>query len=147
MEISDLTALDSARVHSEDGRVIGQVTAAHVDEGTEHVRFMEVDAGRTRVVVPTGGAAVADRAIVVPYPADAIDHAPRVEAGQVLSVGEVVAVAAYFHLQTVVADGQRLTDRPAAAAAAQETGFAKLPLPPIVFSIDSDTNTGTEVAQ
>lgn len=136
MKISDLTALDSVR--SEDGRIIGQVTAAHVDEGTEYVRFVEVDAGRTRVIVPTDGAAVADRAIVVPYVADAIDHAPKVEAGQALSVGEVVAVATHFHLHTAVADGQRLTDRPAAAAA-QEAGFAKLPLPPIVFSIDADT--------
>jgi hypothetical protein len=134
VEISDLAALDSVRVHSEDGRLIGQVTAAHVDQGTDHVRFVEVDAGRTRVVVPTGEAAVADREIVVPYLADAIDHAPTVEAGQTLSVGEVMAVATHFHLDTVVADGQRLTDRPAAAAA-QDAGFARLPLPPIVFSV------------
>lgn len=133
MEISDLTALDSVRVHSEDGQLIGQVTAAHVDDGTEHVRFVEVDAGRTRVVVPTGGAAVVARTIVVPYLADAIDHAPKVEAGQVLSVGEVVAVANHFHLDTVVADGQRLTDRPAAATE-PAAGFKQLPLPPIVFS-------------
>lgn len=97
MEFDDLASLDSAEVQSEDGQVIGEIAAVHLDEGSAQVRFVEVtsETHRENFIVPVTNATVSQDTVVVPYTADNIKHGPVVDPNEILSVGEIGAVMGY----------------------------------------------------
>jgi sporulation protein YlmC with PRC-barrel domain len=69
MDYDELAALAGAEVQSEDGEVVGEIVAVHVDEGSDEARLVEI-AGEERTqhyIVPVGEASVGAGGIVLPY--------------------------------------------------------------------------------
>lgn len=138
MEFSDLEALKSRIVHSEDEQEIGAIAAFHVDQQTDQPLFVEVATrGQAKnLVVPIFGATVAGN-LVLPYFRNDLVRGPSIAPDKIMSISEVSYVVRYYDVGEVMFEDhpehQEVPDEPEPSG----TGYRKKPLPPIVYRFES----------
>ncbi|WP_404374309.1 DUF2382 domain-containing protein [Kytococcus sedentarius] len=121
-----LRTLRDGDMYSVDGDKIGSIEEIYLDDRTNEPEWATVNTGlfgTSQSFVPLSGATVTDDGLTVQYSKDQIKDAPRVDAGEHLSVEQEQELYRYYGVDGQGAEGVA-TDRTDAAAGTAAAGTA-----------------------